>query len=124
VNTLRQDLKELFHNGALEEENYETLGDIFINSLDWPNHTEAIRGWLTSKNISTTLEEHVGGESEGTTYYTVWQFARGEEKLFLKFSGWYSSYIGYEFEEMYEVEQVEVVKMEWKAITNQQGENL
>lgn len=124
MNTLRQDLKELFYNGALEKENYETLGEIFISSLDWPNHTETIRDWLASKDISTTLEEHVGGEGQGTTYYTVWQFARGEERIFLKFWGWYSSFLGCEFEEMYEVEQVEVVRMEWKATTNQKGEIL
>lgn len=41
------------------------------------------------------VEQH-GGEGEGEDYYTVYQFTKGSETVFVKFQGWYQSYNGSE----------------------------
>lgn len=73
--------------------------------------TQKIVEKLDIENISYVLEEDVGGEGQGDDYYSVYSFSHGDEKVYIKFDGYYSSSYGSEFEEMFEVypEVVEIV---------------
>jgi hypothetical protein len=66
---------------------------------------------LNKKGIDCKAEEHFGGEGEGEDYWTVYSFSKGDEKVLIKFDGWYASYEGSTYEEFYEV------KAEPKVIT-------
>ncbi len=47
------------------------------------------------------VEQH-GGEGEGDDYYTVYHFK--DHDVWIQFQGWYASYHGSEYEEMFEVQ--------------------
>ena len=51
--------------------------------------------------------EHVdnhGGEDEGSDYWSVYKFTKGGESVYVKFQGYYASYVGSEFNEWFFVE--------------------
>jgi hypothetical protein len=56
--------------------------------------------------------EHYGGEGQGDNYLTIYHFI--DHDVYILFSGNYQSYNGAEYEGMYEVEPVEVTKIEYK----------
>ena len=66
---------------------------------------------LNEKGITCKAEEHFGGEGQGEDYWTVYSFTKGNDKVLIKFDGWYASYEGSTYEEFYEV------KAEPKVIT-------
>lgn len=45
-----------------------------------------------------------GGEDQGSDYWTVWKFTEGSESVLFKFSGWYASHYGSEYEDYQEVQ--------------------
>jgi len=67
------------------------------------------------KDIYWQCVDQHGGEGEGEDYYSVYEFGikDTEEKVFVKFQGWYQSYNGYEFNEWFFVEPKEVVVTEY-----------
>lgn len=48
--------------------------------------------------------DHVGGEGEGSTFYSIYSFSTKTEKAYIKFDGSYSSYNGCEYERFFLVE--------------------
>lgn len=65
--------------------------------------------------ISIKLVDSYGGEDQGSTYYAVYQFSKdGEQDVFIKFSGWYSSYDGATFEDFKVVQPKQVMKIEFE----------
>lgn len=64
--------------------------------------------------VFTSLKDSYGGEGQGESLWAVWHFKRGAEECYLKFDGWYASFVGGEFESVFEVEPktVEVTKYE------------
>lgn len=51
--------------------------------------------------------EHVanhGGEGEGSDYWSVYKFTKDGESVYVKFQGYYASYVGSEFHEWFFVE--------------------
>lgn len=53
--------------------------------------------------VFTKLIDRYGGENKGSDFWAVWQFTSGDEQCFLKFEGWYASFVGAEFERVFEV---------------------
>lgn len=60
-------------------------------------------------NIEAKVEDHHGGMDEGSDYWTVWSFSDMNEKVYVKFQGYYASYYGSEYEEFYFVQPKEKV---------------
>lgn len=55
-----------------------------------------------------TFIEHYGGEDCGADYYSVYRVSNEEgHEAYVKFQGWYQSYVGSEYREWYFVEPVE-----------------
>ena len=50
-------------------------------------------------NIYAEYIDSYGGEGKGSDYWSVYKFIKGEEEAIVKFSGYYQSYCGAEFEE-------------------------
>lgn len=55
-----------------------------------------------------------GGEGQGDTYYMVYYFPKAG--IFIKFNGWYASYSGSEYSDMYLVEPKEVTITEYHIV--------
>ena len=62
-----------------------------------------------SENINVELANSYGGEGMGDQYWSVYKFSRGDDVEYLKFDGWYQSYNGAEFNDMFWVKPKEVV---------------
>lgn len=58
---------------------------------------------LLRAGITSSVVEQYGGEDQGSDYYTIWKFKRDGEVCYVKFEGWYQSFVGAEFEEFIEV---------------------
>ena len=55
-----------------------------------------------------TFVEHYGGEDCGADYYAVYRISDEEgHEAYVKFQGWYQSYVGSEYREWYFVEPVD-----------------
>lgn len=58
---------------------------------------EENRDMLNSKGIKLTQVQQHGGEGEGDQYWTVYQFEKNNEIVYVKFEGWYASHYGCEY---------------------------
>lgn len=60
--------------------------------------------------VEANSVEHFGGEDQGRDYWTVWSFKfKDDTVIFVKFEGWYASYVGSEYERCFVVVQKEKV---------------
>ncbi len=83
------------------------------NPWDDYDYTHKTGSHTTGWEDGVTLEvvDSYGGEDQGSNYYAVWKFAKGEESYLVKFYGWYASHYGSEYE------GYEFVKPKQKTIT-------
>lgn len=65
--------------------------------------------------LSQKLVDSYGGEGDGSTFYTVWEFKTPDETFYLRFDGFYASYSGAEYENLFEVFPEEVTRTEYKV---------
>ena len=96
---LNKELKELFTDNR---RNNETM-------YGYMEYADA----LTEKEIGFGLVEDHGGEDMGSEFYTVWKFTRDNEECYFKFEGWYASFVGAEFQCVFEVTPKEVTRVEY-----------
>lgn len=66
--------------------------------------------------ITEKLVEQFGGEGEGDSYWAVWSFTRGGDKVFVQFDGSYDSYDGSRYDDWYFVEPEEYVAVRYKKV--------
>lgn len=114
---LNKTLKDLF----VDHDKCETMmyyecnydPDYTYRPYDWktkehgdPIHSPIESGYakeLDEMGVDYTVETQYGGEDMGSEYYTVWKFTKGDETCYFKFNGWYQSYHGADFNEVFEV---------------------
>ena len=63
---------------------------------------------LQESGITTKCADAYGGEGKGDNYWTIYEFFKGDESVYVQFDGWYASYNGSEFTEWFFVEPKEV----------------
>lgn len=68
--------------------------------------------------ISFKCVDSYGGEGEGSTYYSIYSFTNkmSEETLYVKFDGYYASYVGSEFHDWFYVEPKEEVVINYYPV--------
>lgn len=66
--------------------------------------TTELKNQLNAARISFEEKAHYGGEDQGSDYWTVYEFSNKTETVLIKFTGWYASHVGSEYEEFYVVE--------------------
>ena len=76
---------------------------------EWDSDEKEFRAALTEAGVVCQHEANYGGEGQGDDYWSVYSFTRGDEKVYVKFNGWYASYNGAEFTEWFFVEPKEKV---------------
>lgn len=63
-----------------------------------------LKNQLDVAGIRFVHKDHYGGEDQGSDYWTVYEFSNRTETVLIKFTGWYASHVGSEYEEFYVVE--------------------
>ena len=122
---METNLKEFVEN-LLRDEAY---GDLIYESLFHSEYNvepseydsdeeKEFRAALTDSGVVCQHEDNYGGEGQGDDYWSVYSFARGDEKIYVQFNGWYASYNGAEFTEWYFVEPKEKVITVWVQPSN------
>lgn len=85
--------RDFFHGGMNQK-----YPDEFDDSLN-----------ATFPGIAYQSVDHYGGEGQGEDYWTVYEFTKDGETVYLKWQGWYYSYEGTTFDSVSEVKPVERV---------------
>lgn len=65
-------------------------------------------------DINVSLVTHVGGEGQGSKYYSVLKFTAGAETEYIKFYGYYQSYCGVEYDDWRRVKRQDAVTQVWQ----------
>lgn len=102
--TLKDLLKGYFNNNsnAAEEALYEGA-DALWGYDDWLDKSvyrvTDFEGFAVDHGIDKPKDvDSFGGEDQGSGYYKVVKFTRGDETVFIKFYGYYASYDGADYE--------------------------
>ena len=56
------------------------------------------RKQLVEAKINFDLVDRYGGEDQGSDYWCVWKFSKGDQDCFVKFYGWYASHYGTDYQ--------------------------
>lgn len=75
---------------ASKDDNYGAIAEALMN--------EELYEVDTPYDFSIDFVDSYGGEDMGSEYWTVYKFTKDGEELYVKFSGWYQSYSGAEYE--------------------------
>ena len=89
------DVKNCFFQSEVDD---NSKGDDYFDGLD--EFCQSCR----ELGINFKHEDNFGGKGMGDDYWSVYSFFQGEEKVFVKFSGWYQSYNGSEYTDWFFVE--------------------
>lgn len=102
--TLKDLLTKYFvdNSDEAEEALYEGA-DALWGYEDWKDksfyHVSDFESFAMDQDISKPEDvDCYGGEDQGSTYYKVVKFTRGDETVFIKFYGYYASYNGVDYE--------------------------
>ena len=109
---LKQFVENLLRDEAYQEIVHAYLFHSEYNSepSKWdPDEEKEFRAALAEAGVVCQHEDNYGGEGQGDDYWSVYSFTRGDEKVYVKFNGWYASYNGAEFTEWFFVEPKEKV---------------
>jgi hypothetical protein len=99
INLIREnDLENDFFQSAYGSEYGSEYGD-----EDIADFKEALAE-LGVKKVK--FEDSYGGEGCGDDFWTVYSFSDGKETVLIKFDGYYGSYSGSDFHEMFEAKAV------------------
>lgn len=90
-----QTLKEIVT--SILDENRDLCNDAMHGDLGDPEE-------FTDLSISTKCVDNYGGEDQGSDYWSVHEFSKDSEKVYVKFQGWYASHYGSEYQEYLFVE--------------------
>lgn len=115
--TLWNDLKNFFDKNT-DVATEAMHGESLWGYEDWRDkdvyHVSDFEDWATDMDVDkpSTVDSY-GGEDQGSNYYAVWKFTRGNEEVFIKFYGYYASYNGADYEGFRQVQPREVTKVEY-----------
>lgn len=116
INLLNVELEDLDEDYYFEHTSL--LHDFFYSDFDLEFLNQALKETEYLLNIKDiVLETNFGGEGQGDTFYSIYKFTMNDGlEYFIKFSGWYASYNGAEFEEWFFVEPYEKTIIDYKKV--------
>lgn len=103
---LKNQIEKLLNEAECDVKNCFFHSDATNNAEDnsWYDGSDGFNQSCREAGIDYKHENSFGGEGMGDEYWSVYSFSQGEEKVFVKFSGWYQSYNGAEYTEWLFVE--------------------
>ena len=81
----------------------------------YPDVTKMIAS-LQENCIEYKVVDSYGGEGDGERYYRIYSFTKDNETLYVKFDGWYASYVGAEYSEWFFVEPYEKMVIDYRKV--------
>lgn len=105
------DFEEVVHSSMF---NRESLRGSWYEKTGAPEYLLSVQ--LDLAEIQEKLEERHGGEGEGDSYWSVWSFTRGNDKVLVKLEGSYASYDGSTYDDWFFVEPEEYVAVRYKKV--------
>ena len=119
----KQEIKDLLNSAGSEVINHffntEATSAEESSGYSWFDEGESndFFGDLMGKRIDFVLMDSYGGEGEGEDYWSVYKFTKdGKEYIYVKFHGWYQSYVGSEFDEWFFVKPKQVTVTQFVRI--------
>lgn len=103
-NSLEVEVRE-----RLSQEGYREDADMTDDEREKFNRLTTL-----AKDITYECVDNYGGEDCGREYYWIWQFTRGDEKVAIRFDGWYASHYGSEYEQWFVVKEVQKTVTVWE----------
>jgi hypothetical protein len=93
---------------------HPSVAEDFMHESDYYlENTSAFKE--TRDSMTYDCVEQYGGEGMGDNYYSVYKFTSVDtgEQLYIKFQGWYASYVGSEYRDFSFVQPKEVTRIEY-----------
>jgi alpha-amylase/alpha-mannosidase (GH57 family) len=117
VETLKSVVSEILDNNVKICSGQLFYGDFQMEESSWDDQIRKhFRSQLNEKNISATLIDRHGGEGEGDDYWSVYSFTDGTDTVYVKFQGWYASFVGSEFTDYFFVAPREITMVVFDAV--------
>lgn len=100
--TLKDDLVDYFNKN--QDQAAQAMCEELNGFWGWGSQKDVytpsdFEGWATPLGIKAELATHHGGGGQGDQYYAVYKFTDEYETVYIKFSGWYASYNGAEYQD-------------------------
>lgn len=105
-------IKQFIKNYPVEESGYHRGLEFAFFYEDLPKINYDLENGELLKDYYQV--DGYGGEGQGDNYYMVYHFPNAD--IFIKFYGWYASYHGAEYSDMYLVEPKEVTITEYHFV--------
>lgn len=100
---MKNTVKELLDNC-----DSETINGFFESEYEQDYYTlPEDRKAFDDADIKVEHVDNYGGEDQGSEYWSVYKFTKGADTVFVRFQGYYASYVGSEFHEWFFVEPKE-----------------
>jgi hypothetical protein len=116
--SLKEEIKALFDAQDNKEVERQFFYSEFTNVTQWDEDcVTEFKAELNKLGVNFNHEARHGGEGKGDAFWTVYSFTKGDEKVFVRFDGWYQSYNGAEYTEWFFVELKEVVVTQYFKTT-------
>lgn len=104
---LKNKVFELLHTNDMDIVRDLFHGELTENTRWDSDEQTEFRAAVLCAGLTFKFVDRYGGEGEGENYWSVYSFSDGNEVVFIKFDGYYASYEGATFDELYEVKAVE-----------------
>lgn len=111
-------LKDTITN-ILNAASEDALNDFFQENCDstyCDKSTKEVIAKFNSAGIKFVIADSYGGEGMGEEYWVTYIFENEQEKVFVKFDGWYQSYNGSEYTEWFFVNPVQVMVTQYQRV--------
>lgn len=95
LNKADSDVKNCFFHSQAKENSKD---------ISWYDGSDEFNQSCRELDIDYKFVDSFGGEGMGDDYWSVYSFFKGEEKVYVKFHGWYQSYNGAEYTDWFFVE--------------------
>lgn len=117
--TLKAQISSILNELDSDVINELFAGEISATPSKWGESGEVyeFRSKLEEHSIKLELEAHHGGEGEGDSFWSVYSFAQGGDKVYVQFDGWYASYNGSEFDSHFFVEPKQVMVTQYDKVS-------
>lgn len=96
---LKEQVKNLLNEAETDVKNCFFKSEMSDNSgeMDYFDDLAEFCQSCRELGINFKYEDSFGGEGQGDDFWSVYSFFNSEDKVYVKFSGWYQSYCGTEY---------------------------
>ncbi len=106
--SLNAKVTELLNDGGYDIINKFFHSEISDNITWDSDEVSDFRKIASDQGVKFEHVDNYGGEGQGDHYWSVYKFSSSDESVYVKFEGFYASYVGADFNEWFFVQPKEV----------------